>query len=439
MNSQIVTKSRLDKLRDTRYALREEYYKDALPIIGKTALAELRELYDLYDERLLIWYANLWDPETGGFYYSNSARDTELFLPDVESTMQVLYLFDRTGLAKDKGDRYVNVLPKKMKNSVIRFVQSLQCEDGYFYHPQWGKNINFQRRGRDLGWSRQLLHAYGIKPKYLLPIEKTDAGDKSPYLPSHLQSIDAFREYLSEQDLSRKSYSVGNIIDSQVSQIKAAGQEYVDLLLSWLAEHQRPNTGLWQDELNYYSVNGLYKISMSHPGLGAYVPHADKCIESAMKAVLLDDELTYIFEGVCPWTTIRGLFRGMHQNLGIRKTRESRAMLLEHAPELIKKSREKLLSFRREDGTFSYFVNESADYSQGVPVAVPHSAEGDVNATGAALKSVPMGICAGLGIPTIPIFSPADAQLFFELIENAGPIVKKYKNPYGDELPAPLH
>ena len=35
---------------------------------------ELKLFMMVYDERILEWFANLWDPEIGGFYYSNSAR-----------------------------------------------------------------------------------------------------------------------------------------------------------------------------------------------------------------------------------------------------------------------------------------------------------------------------------------------------------------------------
>ena len=33
---------------------------------------------------------------------------------------------------------------------------------------------------------------------------------------------------------------------------------------------------------------------------------------------------------------------------------------------------------------------------------------------------------AALGIPIVPIFSPEDRELFFELLENTAPVTKKY-------------
>ena len=77
---QILTKERLEYVREKREKYREEAFEASKSIIGKEALAELRELYNIYDERIYIWMAGLWDPEIGAFYYSNSARDTELYM-----------------------------------------------------------------------------------------------------------------------------------------------------------------------------------------------------------------------------------------------------------------------------------------------------------------------------------------------------------------------
>ena len=53
----------------------------------------VRDFYaNFFDpEKLIRWWAGLYDPEIGGFYYSNSARDNAGFLPDMESTYQILW------------------------------------------------------------------------------------------------------------------------------------------------------------------------------------------------------------------------------------------------------------------------------------------------------------------------------------------------------------
>ena len=67
-----------------------KYYESYEKFFGREAALELEKLYGIFDAGTLTWAARLLDPEIGGFYYSNSARDNEGFLPDVESTTQLV-------------------------------------------------------------------------------------------------------------------------------------------------------------------------------------------------------------------------------------------------------------------------------------------------------------------------------------------------------------
>ena len=66
--------------------------------IAKRAVRELKSYYTLFKTEQLYWLSDLYDPETGGFYYSNSGRDNIGFLPDLESTGQAFMMLDRAGL-----------------------------------------------------------------------------------------------------------------------------------------------------------------------------------------------------------------------------------------------------------------------------------------------------------------------------------------------------
>ena len=52
----------------------------------------LKDLYSIYSSDICSWLGSLFDPDIGGFYYSNSAKRTHGFLPDIESTNQVLIM-----------------------------------------------------------------------------------------------------------------------------------------------------------------------------------------------------------------------------------------------------------------------------------------------------------------------------------------------------------
>ena len=81
----LVTKERLDSLKAARDEMRESGFAAAARVIGEDGADALRYLYEMYNEGMYLWIAGLWEPEIGGFYFSNSARDHEGFLPDLES------------------------------------------------------------------------------------------------------------------------------------------------------------------------------------------------------------------------------------------------------------------------------------------------------------------------------------------------------------------
>ena len=68
---------------------------------GAAIVRGFKELYTIYSDDLPEWLAGLYDHGIGGFYYSNSARDNEPFLPDIESTNQALNLLLNTGMMKN--------------------------------------------------------------------------------------------------------------------------------------------------------------------------------------------------------------------------------------------------------------------------------------------------------------------------------------------------
>ena len=400
--------------RADRRRLREAYGDQVKEIIGHRASEELKLLMKVYDERILEWYANLWDPEIGGFYYSNSARDTEGYLPDIESTVQALNSLQNFEIIGAKKS-----LPEKMQAKLLEFAKGLQSEDdGYFYHPQWGKNIGISRRGRDLSWALDVISSLGGETKYPSPLKRAESP-KDSTLPSYLRSIDAFKEYLGKMDLESNSYSVGNLLQSQTLQIKAAGAEYAEVMFAWLEEHQRPDNGVWQEAVSYHGSNGLMKISLIYSAFGRPLKYATEAMEYAVKVAMCDQFIHFCCQFYNPLVTIRVLLESL-QNSGATEAREKAyAKLIEMAPELIKRTKEKVLTCKREDGSFSYNYDCTAYTSQGAPVALYGEAEGDVNATAISSSGTFFSLCKVLGIPKAPLFGSKDKEVFTDLLSRA--------------------
>ena len=100
----IVTEERLAALKVKRDEMRQAGFDKAEKVIGKNGAEALKQLYDMYDEGMYLWMAALWEPEIGAFYFSNSGRDTEGYLPDIESTVQAMRFLDSSGLSVAKNN-----------------------------------------------------------------------------------------------------------------------------------------------------------------------------------------------------------------------------------------------------------------------------------------------------------------------------------------------
>ncbi len=231
--------------------------------LGEEAAEALRAHIDLYDERFYLWIANLYDPGVGGFYYSNEALKNQGFLPDLESTRQALAFFNKSGMIAKYKDGFEEAVPELMQKQIVGFARGTQSsEDGYFYHPQWGTDIQPSRLSRDLTSATTILEYFGAKPKWNAPNGTQGEFGKAPgataftaplgrstvaavsaviptasmsvsQFPKRLQTLEDWREYilvtlngnLSADDetpnkIRTDSYKIGNDVGSHAAQLK---------------------------------------------------------------------------------------------------------------------------------------------------------------------------------------------------------------------------
>lgn len=433
-----------------REARRECAYSEVIPLIGEDGVTALREFMTMYGESMYFWAASLWDTERGGFYYSHSGRDTEGYLPDVESTAQMMRFLFNSGLYEGRGADYGECTPDFMRDKLIGFAQSLlDSEDGYAYHPQWGYNVCTSRRGRDLGWTTGILRQFGIAPKCKTAYERLEDANKNKseekndaltaLLPEHLTSTEAFHRYLAEFDSpeskyyhGNNSYGLGNLLQSQARQISAAGKEYEDILFDWFAKNQRDSTGLFEDGISYDSVNGLMKIMLIYSAMHRPLPNAVKALESTIEVTGCEERPGWVCCFYNPWITINNLLTNIREFGDADKADELQTLVQKNAAKLIKNTMEKVAIFKKADGAFSYYPDFTIGGSQNAPVAIHGTPESDVNASCISSTGVLHNMCTVLGFSQIPIFCREDGEIFFDLIKNASPIEKL--NPIPDAL-----
>ena len=419
-SKELIVKERMEQLALERARFRAEQLSGATRILGADATDALTDIYSIFSESIYLWEAGLWDPVIGGFYYSESARDVEGFLPDIESTIQAWRSFDTAGLTAALDDPKAKATYDSMRIKMRDFALEMQDEDGFFYHKQWGKNIGVSRRGRDLGWAREAISGGGGVPRYPTPSDKKKDGESpSALLPEHLRSIKAFAEYLDEKDMKNNSYSVGNLLQAQAQQIKAAGEEFVDYLCDWYTRLQNPENGTWQDKVTYGATNGQMKVALAFSAYGREFPNAEIAAESAIESVLMKDFNASITSYYNPWITL-SLIIGNLKQFGNAEAAESvRRKLIKKAPDMLRMTKKKLELFKKPDGGSSYNQRKGQATSQGAHVAVVGAYESDVNGNGLASTGAMRNVCGALGIEPIRFFTRNDGILFYELLENS--------------------
>ena len=99
---------------------------DALGFSGADFVRDMKELYAVYTPDVVDWLAGIYDNESGGFYYSNSGRDNDGFLPDIESTNQATNYLLSSGIISSCDE-----LPEFMKKKIVAFCKSLQSTDTF--------------------------------------------------------------------------------------------------------------------------------------------------------------------------------------------------------------------------------------------------------------------------------------------------------------------
>jgi len=443
----------------------EKRWEEVESLLGKEARLALEEYYARFDERLYLWLADLYDPKRGGFYCTVAARDSEGYLPDIQSTAQVLAFLDNSGMTRAYGG-WQYALPERISDAIAEFAKGLQSSvDGYIYHPQWeGMKYTDSRLGRDAVWLGEILRPLyrryaeqyrsegytekevGELLKKYMPYWDAPTGQKgslgapergsakakvptSKWTPQ-LRSLDAWRAYLyggnvgddsfEGLDLAADSYTVGNRFNAQMTQIiqrdaeAAANGEptgYAALTKEFLDRGANAANGLFEKDVKYNSVNGLMKIITVYNAMHWALPYPERAMESAIAVARLD-ALDIDGKGAVaavdvynPWVAISAIFINVESyNDSIEYeafNKKWRSEIKKNAADMIRGTGEKISKFAKCDGSYGYHWGAPSVHAQGMPVTVPGVVCGDVDG-GCISSTGTLGrICATLGIKDI--------------------------------------
>jgi len=409
-----------------------EKWKKLEEVTSPEFVEAMKDLYSIYDYELFEWVANLYDPKIGGWYYSDSARDNEkcvwkekehTLLPDAESTCQALGFIGASGISL--GKNYEDFLPEEMKKEIGDFIYGLQDPDGFFYHPQWGKEIALSRRGRDFNWSVSMLDRLGREKKYPTMLDKQEEKkteeNTETLIPDHLRSKEAFIEWLDSLDVEHKSYPAGNTTSSQFAQIKSQG--LADVCIEYYTKRQNPENGLWHEKSDYYGVNGFMKISGIYNSAGLVIPYSDKAAYSAIAAIASDEPIGAVVDLWNNWVAISNIKASLRKFGGDKEKAladEIVKILRKDAVAAIRKTKEKIAPFKKADHSFSYSKNYASPISQGQPVCIPYLPEGDMNGMVIAVTLMIGMIYGALDLTSyaVPLYGEEESKIFLEIIDS---------------------
>ena len=164
------------------------------------------------------------------------------------------------------------------------------------------------------------------------------------------------------------------------------------------------------------------KIACVYEAAGAPMPNSDKALRAAMDAICSDETPGACVDIYNTWVAMDSLINIIRKTYGVQSgaiINGARAEMRERIDELLTATKEKLLLFKKADGSFSYNVKYSSSTSQGAPAAVPNSVEGDVNATIICTRIVNhIYDCLGISTYFVPIYTYSDLYTFNRIIED---------------------
>ncbi len=434
---------------------------------AEAIVKELKNLKFIYnrDQQIVQWIANLYDPVTGGFYYSNSARNTERYLPDLESTSQALGIVE--SILTGYGGTLTDYFGEEIASKFVSFVKDMQKPNGYFYHPQWYPediDKNEIRKEKDALAALNILELFGASPTYdifgisgdgivsptsslVTPLRESrvsavsrvvSTSGSETYIPSHLKSRKAFENYLSTLKLRSDTEAVCKTLYSEIPLylrideiLEENGEAYrlSQILENFLTQNQNSTTGLWtsSNDITYEKIGELSSVVKLYNTIGKTIPCYDTIFTTIKTALMFEEEPDTVTDIASVWSALASVVNNITSySAEITNDQINRSLseIYHDFDEILKTTQKNLILFLREDGSFSTTPTGSASELFTMNVAVPFAEEGDINATLLAVKNIYLSVFIVLDEGVVPIFSTSDRMMFQKTLLDMGVIIK---------------
>ncbi len=430
---------------------------------AKSIISSLKDIRAVFakDDELTAWLAGLYDPVSGGFYYSNSAKAAEGYLPDLESTAQALSLAE--AMLSDRDETLTDLFGEERSKKLVSFVKKMQDPvSGYFYHPQWPAaeaDKNQEGRQRDLISALYILDRFGASPTYDAPngakgdgiaaetafadgIESSGesvaiplaARNEGTYVPVQLASEAAFKEYLSTFGIKSDTAAACERIYSEIplyldviDALKKEGKSYplANVLHNFLYENQNKETGFWStsSEISRADMETFLTVVKIYNAIETAIPRYDAVLSTMVSLLRFDGEIEDISAVSDTWMTLAAAVGNLTsytygKEIYLNSLKTSLASLYRSLDKALPRTAEILKSFAKGDGALlSTTPQYSASHAYGMPKAPAQTAEGDINAAFLAVNNIWISIFVVLDSGYVPIFTVSDRMIFKSTME----------------------
>ena len=420
--------------------------------LREEVIEALKELYSLYSDQAMIWLAELWDPETGGFYYSNSARDYEGFLPDLEDTRFALAnLIGNYRLFKNKDDFLTRLSYWGIDDFAERltsWVASLRAPDGYYYHPQWGKRVDDVGLFRHLNNANALFDLFGKKSSAPTAEEKKPQEDPS-VLPWYMQSKEAIVEWLESFQWTRnQTYHSASVIGVMGPTLSRIG--LIDTVIDYFdKKFEIYGNGTFEDAVDRMSLNGTMKVTDLYIEAGRTFPLFEKVLEATVRVLISAEPTSGICSVANPYRNLAALRKMANRDIDAaqraydgapeqesalladrlsaarERLRRFEEVLQENAVLIIRKTAECLKIFLKDDGAFSMRPDRCGAETCGVQWAL-RLPESDINGTNQGIQVIVGGVFGALlNEPPVDVWSPEVRERVLQILANKNPVKKR--------------
>lgn len=368
----------------------------------RAALDELEKLFE--PDRVLTLIASLYDKEIGGFYGAASARDYPQFLPDIESTNAAL------SFMKTYGALEMDMLGEELTNKIVTWLQGLQNpDDGFFYLPQDKGLADINILNRSTNSAKTCLSRLGATALYPYPwdrgISQSATGQGTTY-----NSKQDVRIYIESLPWNQNPWKAGNDLSNQLIAINSAGAGYLDYAEELVIKLQNQETGFWGLGKSFETLSGALKVAYLFRSTGHPIPNSDKFMRSAVE-VMMSDELADAATDIWNTWNLMNIARTLESPMD----KETESYMEEMWPVLIRKTAERLLGFKGNDGGFMNQYGKSGGGA--IPRTAQLEGESDMWGISGIYGNVLSAVYGCLGLDAPIFYTKEDGERFVRIMK----------------------